>query len=89
MTSFRPTTGQKDRVRIVALITIAVLLSARASAAQSTAENFYKGHSISMIIKQHRLHPRHTNRRGVRLEDATYHNAIRKHVEIVIAPFAG
>ena len=50
MTSFRPTTGQKGRVRIVALITIAVLLSARASAAQSTAENFYKGHSISMII---------------------------------------
>ena len=47
----RPATGQKGKVRVVALITIAFLLSARAPAAQSSAaENFYRGHSISMII---------------------------------------
>ena len=44
-------TGQKGKVRVVALIAVALLLSVRAPAAQSSVvENFYRGHSISMII---------------------------------------
>ena len=46
-----PPSRSKGKVRFVALITIAFLLSARVPAAQSSAaENFYRGHSISMII---------------------------------------
>jgi len=46
-----PPSRSKGKVRFVALITIAFLLSVRAPAAQpSAAENFYRGHSISMII---------------------------------------
>jgi hypothetical protein len=47
----RQATGEEGKVRFVALITIAILLSARAPAAQSSdVENFYRGHSISMIV---------------------------------------
>jgi hypothetical protein len=34
-------------------------------------------------------HARHSNRRGVYLEDAADDDAISKHVEIVVIPFTG
>jgi tripartite-type tricarboxylate transporter receptor subunit TctC len=50
MTNGKPRV-KRGKVRFAALITIAILLSARAPAAQSSdVENFYRGHSISMIV---------------------------------------
>jgi hypothetical protein len=36
-----------------------------------------------------RPHPRRTYRRGVDLEDAADHTAVREHVEVIIVPLAG
>src|SRR5262249_43550559 len=41
-----------------------------------------------MLAKGQRLHPKHTDRRGVNLEDAVDDGGIGEHVEIVVVPYA-
>jgi hypothetical protein len=45
--------------------------------------------AILMVPKGKGPHARHSNRRGVYLEDAADDDAISKHVEIVVIPFTG
>src|SRR5215467_2003453 len=41
-----------------------------------------------VVIKQHRPPPWHPRRRRVGLEDAADHDAISKHVEVIVVPLA-
>jgi hypothetical protein len=44
--------------------------------------------SIFVMAEGQRPHPRRADRRGVRLEDAADHSALREHDEIVVVPLA-